>query len=70
MLAEACNIGIEPMVRPDIVVLQRDRLAWISQNYLHGETLLAANDRLLAEKIKENCLLLIIFGFLKSLELE
>lgn len=48
MLAEACNIGIEPMVRPDIVALQRDRLVWIGQNYLRDETLLAANDRLVS----------------------
>jgi TnpA family transposase len=48
MLAEACNIGVEPMVRLDVVALQRDRLAWIGQNYLRDETLLAANDRLVS----------------------
>ena len=48
MLAEACNTGIEPMIQADVLALQRDRLAWIGQNYLRDETLLAANDKLVS----------------------
>jgi len=48
MLAEACNTGIEPMVQGDVVALQRDRLAWVSQNYLRDETFLASNDKLVS----------------------
>ena len=31
LLAEACNVGLEPLVRPDIQALTRARLAWIHQ---------------------------------------
>ncbi len=31
LLAEACNVGLEPLVRPDIQALTRARLAWIQQ---------------------------------------
>ena len=48
LLAEACNIGMEPMIRQNVPALQRDRLSWISQNYLRDETLTLANARLVA----------------------
>jgi TnpA family transposase len=48
LLAEACNVGPEPLVRNDVAALKRDRLAWVSQNYLRNETLLAANARLVS----------------------
>jgi TnpA family transposase len=46
LLAEACNIGLEPLVRPDIPALTRGRLTWVQQNYIRAETLVRANARL------------------------
>ena len=34
LLAEACNIGLEPLVRPEILALTRGRLSWVQQNYI------------------------------------
>jgi len=33
LLAEACNIGMEPLVRNDVPALRRSRLSWVSQNF-------------------------------------
>ena len=38
LVGQACNIGTEPMIRPDIPALRRDRLSWISQNFIRPET--------------------------------
>ena len=46
LLAEACNIGMEPFIRPNIPALTRYRLSWTKQNYLRAETLVKANARL------------------------
>jgi TnpA family transposase len=46
LLAEACNIGLEPLVRPDVPALTRGRLSWVQQNYIRAETLIKANARL------------------------
>ncbi len=46
LLAEACNVGLEPMVRADIPALTRSRLSWVRQNYVRAETLEQANARL------------------------
>jgi TnpA family transposase len=43
LLAEACNIGLEPVVRADIPALTRSRLSWVQQNDLRAETLVRAN---------------------------
>jgi TnpA family transposase len=43
LLAETCNIGLEPVVRSDIPALKRGRLSRIQQNYLWAETLTRAN---------------------------
>ena len=43
LLAEACNIGLEPLTRPDVPALTRGRLAWVQQNYIRAETLIRAN---------------------------
>lgn len=48
LLAEACNTGIEPLVRSEIPALHRDRLFWVSQNYVRDETLTAANAKLVS----------------------
>jgi TnpA family transposase len=46
LLAEACNIGLEPVIRPDVPALTRGRLSWVQQNYMRAETLIRANARL------------------------
>ncbi len=43
LLAEARNVGLEPLVRPEVPALTRARLAWIQQNYLRGDTITNAN---------------------------
>lgn len=46
LMAEACNIGLEPLIRPDHPALTRDRLGWVLQNYIRADTLIRANARL------------------------
>lgn len=46
LLAEACNIGLEPLIKHNITALTRHRLSWVNQNYLRAETLVRANARL------------------------
>jgi Tn3 transposase DDE domain len=46
LLAETCNIGLEPVMRADVPALTRGRLSWVHQNYLRAETLIWANARL------------------------
>jgi TnpA family transposase len=48
LMAEACNTGLEPLVRADVSALKRDRLSWVDQNYLRDDTLTAANAMLVA----------------------
>src|SRR3984893_7926493 len=48
LLAEACNIGFEPLVRSDLPALRRSRLSWINQNFIRNETLTEANICLVA----------------------
>jgi TnpA family transposase len=46
LLAEACNIGLEPLVKNSKPALTRHRLNWVKQNYLRAETIVKANARL------------------------
>lgn len=46
LLAEACNIGLEPLIQAQVPALTRHRLSWVKQNYLRAETLVSANARL------------------------
>ena len=32
LIAEACNIGLEPLIRNDVPALRRSRLSWVNQN--------------------------------------
>jgi hypothetical protein len=50
LMAEACNTGLEPLVRNDVPALKRDRLSWVDQNYLRDDTLTAANATLVASQ--------------------
>ena len=43
LLAQACNIGLDPVVHAGIPALAYDRLTWVTQNYVRAETLAAAN---------------------------
>lgn len=43
LLAEACNIGLRPLVRRDVPALTRERLLYVQQNYLRAETIARAN---------------------------
>ena len=58
LLAEACNTGFEPFVRPEVPALRRDRLLWADQNYVRAETLSACNEVLVAaqNRIRLACL--------------
>ncbi|MBG8556044.1 Tn3 family transposase [Hymenobacter guriensis] len=46
LLAQACNIGLKTVARPEVPALTLPRLAWVQQHYLRQETLTAANARL------------------------
>lgn len=46
LLAEACNIGMDPFIRPNIPALTCYRLSWTKQNYLRPGTLVKTNARL------------------------
>jgi len=46
LLAEACNVGLEPLVDPSDPALTRSRLSRAQQNYFRDETLARANARL------------------------
>ena len=48
LVAEACNIGIEAVSRQDVPALRRERLAWVSQNFIRPETIAAANARIVS----------------------
>jgi hypothetical protein len=46
LLAKACNVGLEPLVGPELPALTRARLAWIQQSYMRADTITNANVRL------------------------
>ena len=46
LIAEACNIGLEPVVQLGVPTLTRDRLTWVEQNYFRAETITQANNKL------------------------
>lgn len=48
LVSEACNTGLEPMLRSDVAALRRTRLGWVKQNYIRADTLSAANAKLVA----------------------
>ncbi|PZR93594.1 MAG: Tn3 family transposase [Hyphomicrobiales bacterium] len=48
LIAQACNIGFEPLVRTDQPALSRARLSWVSQNFIRPDTVAAANARIVA----------------------
>jgi TnpA family transposase len=46
LLAEACNVGLEPVTCRSEPALTPGRLGWVDQNYIRAETLRRANTRL------------------------
>lgn len=48
LMAEACNTGLEPLIRGDVPALKRDRLSWVDQNYVRDDTQTSANATLVA----------------------
>ena len=46
LVAQACNIGLGPVIDPSFPPLMRHRLSWVMQNYFRSETLIRANARL------------------------
>ena len=48
LVAEACNLGLPPVVQAEAPALTRDRLSHVDQNYVRAETIRAANARLIA----------------------
>ena len=47
LVAQGCNLGFAPIVKPGHPALTRDRLSHVAQNYVRAETLAAANARLI-----------------------
>lgn len=43
LLAEACNIGLTPVIHPEIAALTRDRLSWVRHHFMRAETITRAN---------------------------
>lgn len=48
LLAEACNTGPGPLINHEVPALKRERLAWVNQNYIRDDTLIAGNAMLVA----------------------
>ena len=48
LLAEACNTGLEPLIRLDTPALRRSRLSWVRQNYIRSDTLVRSNATLVS----------------------
>lgn len=46
LMAEACNIGQEPVITNADPSLTRDRLSWVQQNYFYAENISRSNARL------------------------
>jgi TnpA family transposase len=46
LLGEACNVGLEPLVRTETPALTRNRLSWVLQNYVRPDTLIPSSARL------------------------
>ena len=47
LIAQGCNLGFAPVLKPGHPALKRDRLSHVAQNYLRADTLTAANARLI-----------------------
>ena len=50
LVAEACNIGLDPLINENVPALTRGRLSWVKQNYLRAGNLARGNARLVNEQ--------------------
>ncbi len=48
LIAEGCNVGLAPVIKPGHLALTRSRLSHVLQNYVRNDTIAAANARLIA----------------------
>lgn len=46
LLAEACNIGLEPVIQKGNPALSKDRLSWVKQNHIRIENITKSNAKL------------------------
>lgn len=46
LMAETCNIDLEPLIRSNVPAQTRHRLNWTKANYLRAETITSVNARL------------------------
>ncbi|WP_106314979.1 Tn3 family transposase [Legionella pneumophila] len=46
IMAEACNIGLEPLINEDSPQLTRNRLSWVQQNCIRAETISRSNAKI------------------------
>ncbi|WP_322498267.1 Tn3 family transposase [Candidatus Cyrtobacter comes] len=46
LVAEACNIGYEPLIKNNEPTLSRAKLSWVQQNYFNSENIAKSNARL------------------------
>jgi TnpA family transposase len=49
IMSEACNTGFEPLIKPNVTALKRDRLSWVAQNYVRDGTITDSNAILVSE---------------------
>jgi TnpA family transposase len=49
IMSEACNTGFEPLIKSNVTALKRDRLSWVSQNYVRDGTITDSNEILVSE---------------------
>ncbi|GKQ40669.1 hypothetical protein ALMP_71920 [Streptomyces sp. A012304] len=47
LVSEACNIGMAPVINPNLEALTRARLVHVDQYYLRADTIAAANAALI-----------------------
>lgn len=52
LVAQACNVGFEPLARDDHPTLRPSRLSWVAQNFIRPETLARANATIVAAHAK------------------
>jgi TnpA family transposase len=53
LMAESCNIGLEPIINEDIPHLTRNRLSWVQQNCIRAETISKSNARIVDYHTKQ-----------------
>jgi TnpA family transposase len=68
LIAQGCNLGFAPIIKPGNPALTRDRLSHVSQNYVCADTLAAANGRLITAQSRVDVAQLWGGGLLASVD--